>query len=363
MSRLNRCQDGIFVTEKVLLFQKNHSDSDFSDILTYYDNFRDRWFNILQAYMDREIFDREFDFKLYKAVISFSGQEASTLCDKYGWNFDGAFNRWFYAILRNWRSNVKTAAFRQKKRPVVQCPVCNRSVSRIDEEHLAHYKTKSELPKAFSWRGQVYSVVTSPGVMAVCWGKYIPAKLKAINSGDTKPYMTTRNKIKWPWFAKDGRRGVVCPFTKNIVHEINAEYIRSLSNKHNRYARPFKWHEFIEEYPYPILIQSEIYSLDYHKADEDLVLRNSIAVSNSSNLMTHEDLTNGKIAMEYEHVFYLIESYIENKTDQDIMKLACIGYSDDDIASVLDVGKKEIRQRKKDIRLSGSDLLEKLLEG
>lgn len=343
------------------MYQKDRKGDDYLPIYHYYDNFKDKWYRELQDFLDRTTFDADFDYKLCRAVGSFDGKQARILCEKYKWSFLGAFNRWFYAVLRNWKSNVKTSAFRQKKRPSVQCPVCGRFVPRIDEIHLAHIKTKSDLPKAFSWRGNIYSVITVPDSYATCWGKYSSKKLAKINSGEIKSLKKTR--VNWPWYTPKGTHGVICPFTKKIVPELSNEHIANLPKRHNRYARAVTWHEFVEEFPNPVLIQAEIYSLDCETAaDDDVSLRDNIAAVESITSMGHDDVEQGKISLSYEHVFHIIESSIEDETDQKIAKLVAIGYSDKDIVSVLKIDKKEVRQRKRDLRSHNTDFKEKLLD-
>ncbi len=360
MTKLHHCADGTPVTEKVLEYQKNRKGDDYLPVYRYYDHFKDKWYLELQDFLDRSTFDADFDFKLCRAIQSFDEVQARLLCEKYKWSFLGAFNRWFYAVLRNWKSNVKTSAFRQKKRPSVQCPVCGRYVPKIDEVHLAHIKTKSDLPKAFSWKGDIYSVITTPDSHATCWGKYTHKKLVKINSGEIKGF--AKERIEWPWYTKDDRRGVVCPFIKKIVPDLSNEYIASLPKKHNRYAQVMSWQDFVEEFPNPVLIQAEIYSLDYNAADEDAYLRENIAISQSESGIGHQDIEENRIPLSYEHVFQLIESSIEDEVDQKLAKLVAIGYSDNDIVSVMKIDKKEVRQRKRDLRSHSEDLQEKLLE-
>ena len=360
MTKLHHCSDGTSVTDKVLMYQKDRKGDDYLPIYHYYNNFKDKWYQELQDFLDRSTFDADFDFKLCRAVESFDENQARALCEKYKWSFLGAFNRWFYAVLRNWKSNVKTSAFRQKKRPAVQCPVCGRNVPKIDEYHLAHIKTKSDLPKAFSWKGNIYSVITVPDVLAVCWGKYTHKKLTKINGGEAKGL--EKEKIEWPWYTKEGTRGVVCPFTKKIVPDLSNEYIAGLPKQHNRYAKAMTWQDFVEEFPHPVLIQAEIYSLDYNAADEDKSLQGSIGKADPATEMGHEDIEQNRVTGSYEHVFHLIETTIEDEIDQKVAKLVAIGYSDSDIASVLKVDKKEVRQRKRDLRSHNSDFKEKLLD-
>jgi len=360
MIKLHYCDDGMAVVDKVLEYKSSLSNDAFIYIHKYYDNFKDRWYGDLVDYLDRSTFESEFDFKLCRAIQTFDEDQARVLCEKNGYSFLGAFNRWFFAILRNWKSNVKTSAFRQKKRPSVQCPVCGRYVPKIDEFHLSHYKGKSDLPKAFSWKGTVYSVMSVPDALAVSWGKYSKRKLADINNRETQSH--TKNKVEWPWYTSKGTRGVMCPFTQKIVPELNSEYIQTLSNKYSRYAKPYTWQEFVEEFPHPILIQAETYSLDYNVADDDIALRNSIAVEHSVSSIGHEDMAENKISTEYEDVFILIEQCVKDDTNQKILKLASVGYSDDDISSVLNIERKEVRLRKKDIRVDCGDLKQRLID-
>jgi len=359
MARLHYCVDGTSVMDRVSMYQKDRKGDDYLPVYRYYNNFKDKWYLELQDYLDRSTFDAEFDYKLCRAIESFDMKQALALCEKYKWSELAAFNRWFYAVLRNWKSNVKTSAFRQKKRPSVQCPICGRKVPKIDEWHLAHIKTKSDLPKAFSWKGDIYSVVTTPDSHATCWGKYNRQKLAKINRGETKGLK--KERIEWPWYTEEGRYGVICPFTKKIVLELSNEYISRLPKRYNRYARAVTWQEFAEEFPNPVLIQAEIYSLDYNGADDDASLRDNIGIADSPIAMGHEDIEKNRVSLSYEHVFHLIESTIEDETDQKLAKLVAIGYADIDIASVLDIDKKEVRQRKRDLKSSNGDLQEKLL--
>ncbi len=358
MAKLHYCSDGVPVTDKVLLYQNSRSGDDYIKIYNYYEDFKDRWFKDLQEYLDRPLFDSEFDYKLCIAVETFNGKQAKFLCDKNNWSFLGAFNRWFYAVLRNWKSNVKTSSFRQKKRPSVQCPVCGRFVPKIDEIHLGHFKGKGDLPKVFTWHRKIYSVLTVPEALVVCWGDFTQRKLRKLNNREFTEY--EKKKVECPWRTKDKKLGVVCPFTKKIIPEISAEYIQSLPNKYSRYAPPMKWQEFLETYSYPMLIQAEVYSLDYSAVEDEVFLWSNISVSERSAIENVPLEDNSSI--QYEHVFHLIETHIEDETDQKILKLASIGYADEDIASSLDLTKKEVRSRKKEMRISSEELRQKLLE-
>lgn len=357
MSKLHHCDDGMPVTDKVLLYQQTKSNEDYLPIHRYYGDYKEKWHMEVEDYLDRTSFDSEYDFKLCRAVDTFDEEQARSLCDKYKWSFLGAFNRWFFKVLLNWKSNVKTSAFRRKKRPAVHCPVCGRYVSKIDELHLQHIKGKSDLPKVFNWRGSIYSVATTPGPVAYSWGPYSLQKMKKINNGGHKEYR--RAPTEWLWYTKDGKRGVVCPFTKKVLSKIDEEHLKSLPDKYNRYARRLTWQEFIEEYPYPVLIQSEIYSLDYNLADEEAFLKSSISVEEQEKDHYEND---GAVSIKYEHSFHLIETHITDEIDQKILKLAAAGHSDADVATILEIDRKDVRKRKKEIKLSNEELRKKLLE-
>jgi len=356
MSRLHYCKDGILVTDKVLEYQKTRNSECYALIYDYYENYKEKWYGELKDYLDWDNFNSDFDFKLYRAIDTFDGEQASYLCKKNGWKPHGSFNRWFYAVLRNWKSNVKTSAFRQKKRPSVQCPVCGRYVPRIDELHLAHYKTKSDLPVAFRWEEKIYSVYSSPVGLSVCWGDYSSEKLTDINDGRHLKHSRLKEKVRWQWYTEDGHRGVVCPFSKKIVSELNDQHLATLPYELGRYARPFTWQEFVEEYPYPVLIQAEVYSLDYHLADDDPSYQENIIVKSKSTSLDRDGVEDDNVSLEYEHVFHLIDTYVDDDTDKKILKLVTAGYSDDEISVVLELPKKEIRSRKSSVRLSGKDL-------
>lgn len=362
MSRLHHCSDGVLVTDKVLEYQKTRTSDCYISIYKYYSNYKDKWYGELKDYLDRDDFDSDFDFKLYRAIDTFDGKQALFLCKKNNWKFSGAFNRWFYAVLRNWKSNVKTSAFRQKKRPSVQCPVCGRYVPRIDETHLAHYKTKSDLPIALHWKGKIYSVYSVPAELAVCWGKYSSKKLTDLRNGKSSEYSSEKNRVRWPWYISDGRRGVVCPFSKKIVHELNAQHLATLPSELGRYARPISWQDFVEEYPYPTLIQAEIYSLDYHQADDDPSFQENLVIKKKFTSLDQDGSIGNKVSLEYEHVFHLIETHVEDETNQKILKLAAAGYSDEDISIALELTRKEIKTRKFQIRTLNKDLQDRLID-
>ncbi len=362
MSKLHYCENGTSVTEQVVRFRETRKCEDYMPIQLYYNDYKDQWFNQVGDYMDRQTFEGEFDFKLIRAVDTFNDKESKRLATKNGWSDVGRFNRWFFRILTNWKSNVKNSSFRLKKRPSVQCPVCGRRVARIDANHLQHYKTLKDLPKFFVWKGNIYELSVLPRVYVITWGKKTKDKWEALHSREYKRFSSEKRRARWPWRLRNGQRGAMCPFTKKIVMEINDEYIRSLPDKHNRYADPIEWERFIEHYP-SSLIQSEVYSLDYHSSDqdEDVYLRDYIAKDYrslyfSSSSMDYAKICRGEISTEYEFAFYTIDSIIPDEVDRIVLKLIAIGYSIEDISGTLQMDKKDVRRRIRLVRDSRQDL-------
>ena len=365
MSKVNYCLNGRAVTAQVSLYQQTKKSVDFLPILLYYENFKDHWYKQLEDYLDRLTFDADFDYRLVRAVDTFDITAADANAEKKGLSFLGNFNRWFYKILTNWKSNVKTSSFRLKKRPAVTCPVCGRRVGRIDEMHLQHYKSLSDLPKFVVWKGEIFEVVTGPRVYATMWGKKTAKKWRALASKNTKEFATEKRRVRWPWRLKDGKRGVLCPFTKRVVSEINDKYIQSLPDKFNRYATPMSWVEFVAEHPRS-LIQSEVYSVDRGgpTPDDGTVLGDHIGVDHrrsASGPMDHKAVRNGEVTIEYEHVFAAIDHTVEDKSNRQILKLIAVGYSFEDIAEELEMDRKEVRQRVRSVRDAKTDLEELLL--
>ncbi len=369
MNKLHYCGNGATVTDQVMKFQKHRKHEDASDyfvpIQKYYDDYRDQWFGQLEDYMDRQTFDGEFDFKLIRAVDTFNNTTSKQLADKYGWSDIGRFNRWFFKILTNWKSNVKNSSFRLKKRPAVQCPVCGKSVPRITKEHLQHYKTTSMLPKFIVYKGNIYEVCSLPRVYATTWGEKTTIKLNALKNNDFKTFAKSKRRCRWPWKMRDGSRGVLCPFTRKIVPEISDEYIHNLPIRYGRYATPISWEEFVEQYP-TTLIQSEVYSLDFelnHSEDtlKDFVQRDYRSTG-SAHFMDYEKLCRQEISVEFEHVFYSIDNLVNDEIDRDILRLLAIGYTAEDIADTLHMDRKEVRNRMRRVRDSNKDL-EKVLKG
>jgi len=354
MSKLHHCLNGRPVTEQVVLYQQTRDSRDYLPIQFYYDNYKDHWFAQLDDYMDRMTFESDFDYKLSVAVNMFKFATAAHLQKEKGYGPLGAFNGFFYKILSNWKSNIKTSAFRVKRRPAVQCPVCSRMVGRIDMKHLQHFKTISDLPKFMVWQGDIYEVTSMPRVYVVTWGEKTNAKLEALKKGDVKAFASCKRRIRWPWKLENGTKGVLCPFTKNIVPQIEEEYIKTLPIEHSRYAPPMTHHEFTEKYP-RARIQSEVY--DLHRPvgkDQKGVLQDHIdrdhRVTGPFESIDYDDIKSGDVPMSFESAFRIIENFIKDETDQEILKLIATGYTVDDVATTLDIDKKEVRSRIKSVR-------------
>ncbi len=351
MSKVNHCLNGKPVTEQVVLYRDFRRAQDFLPILLYYENYKDVWFAQLKDYMDRMTFESEFDFKLVHSINTFNPEHAEENAIAKGLSKLGNFNRWFYKILTNWKSNVKTSSFRMKKRPPVTCPVCGRKVGRIDELHLQHWKAKSDLPRFMFWKNKIYEVVTKPAVYAVMWGDKTAAKWRDLQSGELKEHKDKKRRVRWPWRLSDGQRGVLCPFTKRIVAEINEDHIRSLPDKHSRYADVVSWEEFASRHP-TSLIQSELYSLDHSTSrNEESFMGQMIAdVKPSDEAIDYKSIQDGKVPTRYEYTFSTIEQCVADEIDRNILKLISSGYEMDDIAEALSMEKKEIRRRIRGIR-------------
>jgi len=356
------------VTDNVIAFQ-NTRDSDYYLIVKrYYDNFKKWWYNQVSDFIDWETFNTDFDYKLYRAVDTFDYEKATYLAEKHGWSQSGVFNRLFYAILSNWRFNIKSSAFRPRKRPTVECPICGRRVVRIDEEHLQHYKSQKDLPRAFSWENTIYRTCVRVGLNATTWGKYAPRKLHAINNGKARKYVSHKQTVEWPWFSDQGDRMVCCPFTKRLIPIINLAYIRSLPDRYSRYASPVSWQSFAEEYP-NILIQCDVYSLDFDHDNSDkrtrVTLRDTVQrdcrLGTTQLFSDSNDFESPRARLLFDDVFSLIEQHISDPTNQRILKLSAAGYDITNIADEMKMPRQDVRKRIKDIRTNNQDLANELL--
>lgn len=360
MSKLHYCEDGTPVTQQVITYQRTHNNDDFKPILKYYQPFKEIWYLQVQDYMDRPTFDSEFDYKVFRAADSFNAEAAEKNSNTKGLDYLGNFNRWLYKILMNWKSNIKTSSVRLKKRPGIHCPVCGRVVGKIDEDHLQHIKSVSDLPSHMSYKGEIYDVYTKPKSSAVTWGKYNQSKLNALLKGEYVHHIDDKKKTAWPWRLQDGKRGVLCPFTKKIIPIINDEYIQSLDIKHNRYAEVLTWDEFVRKYP-SSLIQSEIFSLERpYTGDKTVSLKDHISQKSSSSSLSKEMVDKGEIGVEFEHSFVSIEKYIKDTVSINILKLIAAGYSVDDVCEEMELDKKDVRSKIKSIRLN-RDLCDALM--
>ena len=365
MSKLHYCLNGVPVTGQVIEYQQSRKSEDYLWVQLYYDNYKDHWYNQLSDYMDRITFESDYDYKLARAVDTFSGTKAAVIAKEKGYTNLGAFNGWFYKILSNWKSNVKTSAFRLKKRPSVVCPVCGRSVARITVDHLQHYKAIKDLPKFRVWKGDIYEVCTTPRIYVTTWGKKTAAKWNALLRKDTKALTPFKHRTHCPWKLKDGQRGVLCPFTRKIIPYVDEAYIRTLPKKYSRYAQPMSWEDFIETHP-RARIQSEVYDLGYvYGSDENTDLAERISrdwrLHNIPEAMDYEKIKSKRIPVEYENAFNAIETFASGDTEQSILKLIASGYSFDDIAETLEIEKKVVKNCVKAFR-GDDDLKSRLLE-
>lgn len=364
MSKLHYCLNGTSVTDQVLKFQKSNNSLDYDQVKKYYDEYKEHWYSQISDYMDRTTFDSEFDFKLCRAVESFKIETADSIAASKGYTRLGAFNGWFYKILSNWKSNVKTSTFRLKKRPPVQCPVCGRYVTRIDSEHLEHFRSISDLPKYFVHDNEIFETSAVPRMNAISWGEKTQAKWRDLQRARIKDYTSEKKRVSWPWYLPNGKKGVMCPFTKNIIPAITIEYLRGLANSYSRYAEPMSWEVFVEKYP-SSLIQSEIYSLDQSMKEDGgkkMVLRDRISkhISQSGGF-DYTQMCDGKIPAEFEHVFFTIEKMVSNAIDRDILKLIAVGYSIEDISDTLGIDRKEVRRRMRLVRDSNDEIVDLLI--
>jgi hypothetical protein len=349
MSKVNYCLNGNPVIDQVEKYRINKTSEDFLPILFYYENYKEVWYAQLSDYMDRTTFDSEFEFKLIHAINSFNPEHANEFAASKKLSRLGNFNRWFYKILTNWKSNIKTSAFRLKKRPSIMCPVCGRKVGRIDEAHLLHQKTKSDLPHYMVWEGMIYEVANKPGIYAITWGVHTSDKWNDLNDGKSKEYADEKRRIRWPWRLPDGSRGVLCPFTQKTIAALDEEYLQSLPNQYGKYAECITWDEFNSRYPHA-LIQSETFSLDYNPNSDSSFLNEIVAGQVCEEEMSYDEIKNGDVSTRYEYTFRTIEQCVHDETDRMILKLVASGYETDDIAESLELDKKDIKKRLRAIR-------------
>lgn len=343
MSKLHYCVNGNSVTEQVEKYLKSKLSDDFLPILLYYDNFRKKWFEEVSDYIDRNTFDSDFEYKLLQAVNTFNPDKARDYAELKKISQAGSFNRWFYRILLNWRSNVKNNGYRLKKRPGVHCPVCGRETPKIDEQHLKHIKTVQDMPKFFLWQNNIFQFFNTPKTHAISWGSFYKNKFEDLNNGKVDDYITDRRRIQWPWRLPDGKRGILCPFINKIVNKIDNDYILNLPDKYNRYADPLSWSDFVQRYPYA-LTQAEIYSIEHEKS-EGTSFGDTLIDKNNYDFFTPEMLDTGFVPPRYESVFKTIDKLGLKKDDNKLLKLLSVGYELEEISSILNIEIKNIKNK------------------
>ena len=341
------CIDGVFIDQKVKIFQTSRKNQDYLMVEQYYDDFKDHWFKKVEDLIDREEFDREWYNKLLHSMETYREDKALHLCRIKGWSLNNKFNRWFYSALRNWICNVKTQAFRTNKRPGIVCPICFREVSKIEERHLEHVKTTSDLPKAFMYNNMVCKTYLFPKKEA----KYYMADLQEVlNNCKVK----TRS-MAWPWFLNDGQPGVMCPYTSNIVAAITNLYLTTLPKKYRHYAKPYTWYGFQEEFP-NFMVHSEVMSLDYSSLvdNDNRVMVDNVGVNRrldggacSPYICDFSVLAkvNNSTPVNYEYALKAVEKYVDDIIDRNILKYVMIGYEIKDVCDELGISRKEIKNR------------------
>lgn len=349
------CSDGIPVDKKVKLFQETRESDVFEIIGDYYDGFRDFWYKQVTEYIEKDDFDREWSTKLLHSIETYDEDKAMDICRSHGWSMNQKFNRWFYRALKNWICNIKTQAYRTKRRPGILCPICYREVAKIEERHLAHIRSTKDVPRAFEYKKIVYKTSLRPKNETKIFECKLKEALKMRNIKTTT--------IKWPWFLENGDPGVFCPFTKKIVPQITDEYIATLPAKHKHYAKPYTWFDFQKEFP-SHMIHSEVMSLNYSDSDKsnrvfiDSVKKDKRIVGGlfPSYLCSISDL---ELAIEYEHVINIIEKNVNDETDQYILKHIALGNDIKFLCDDLGISKKEFKERM--LTLRQNKLLEMFL--
>ena len=369
MSKLNVCSNGISVTDQVVRFKETRSNDDYIPIQEYYDDFKAFWFNRINEINDWETFEDDFNYKLFRAVDAFDHVYALSLARSRGWSLGGMFNRFFYAILSNWRANVKATSFRPKRRPVIQCPICDRMVTRIDIYHLQHYKTVKDLPKYMCYGNKIYEVPKKVSEQVVCWGDYTTSKWQSLNSDDSEKFLRYRRKVDWPWFDFDNEPMVVCPWTGRKVSQIDDNYIKSLPDQYSRYARPYTWEDFLENYP-RCLIQSEMYELSFTEGPQDErnpahfsdMLYKDCRIGEKFDVMSAEEVLDGRVRPEYTRLFAIIDTWFDNEDERMVLKLSSVGFNASDIAEHSGINRSQVKRIIKRIRSEYPEFEQKLTE-
>lgn len=325
------CDDGISIDDKVIEFQKHRRNDDFKSLQKYYSSFQRFWHNKVKDLIDEDEFSLEWDSKLLHSVETYDQDRAIELCKLKGWSLNSKFNRWFYSSLRNMISNIKTSAFRGNKQPLVTCPVCLKEVSKIDDIHLKHIISLSDLPKTFKWGKDVYKTALKP---------YKDATVKTQNGWET---------VNWPWYLRDGTPAVVCPFTLKLYNYLDRMYIDKLPKKYKHYAVPYTWFDFQEEFPTAI-IHSEIHRLDTNCAINSEHQKSDVSTNLRVFSKEFAEYTCGldglnRMPVDYENTISIIKKYSNNKVDKYILMCLAVGYSLQDICDELEITRKDLQSR------------------
>jgi len=358
------CVDGVPVDKKVRSFQLTRNPNDFLMIQQYYDDYKEHWHKKVEDLIDMEEFEREWYHKLLHSIETYHEDKAIMICRVKGWSLNHKFNRWFYSALRNWICNIKTQAFRIKKRPGIVCPICLREVSRIEERHLAHIRTTKDLPKIFQWENETYRTCLKPR-------KQVRRYVCTYKEAKKDPRQKTV-PVNWLWKLPFGEPGVVCPFTKKIISILDDEYLLLLPKKYKHYAKPYTWFEFQEEFP-SYLIYSELMSLDFSEtttSNKNRVFADQVGSNYRllkadfpSYTCEYNYLGKGRSSpAEYEYAVLAVENCVENKTDREILRYMMIGYDAKDICEELAISRNEFKSRIVELR-SNKNLEKTLLTG
>ena len=338
------CVDGYSIDSKARSFQINKNSEDFLMIQQYYDDYFEHWYKKVEDLVEREEFRREWCSKLLHAINTYCEQKAIYICRTRGWSMNQKFNRWFYSALRNWISNIKTQAFRSKRRPGIVCPICLREVPKIEELHLRHIRTTKELPRVFEWNGEVYKTMLKPRKQA---RKYLCGLKEAL-----KHPKSEQISVKWPWRISN-RKGVVCPLTGNIIPEIVDIYLLKLPKRFRHYAKLYTWFQFQEEFP-NYMVHSEVRSLDYQNAFSfqkdgafvDYVRRDKRKTGgNFAPYTCFFGALRGSPPLEYEHTLMAIRKHVDDQTDREILMYMIVGYEPKDVCEELGISRNEFKER------------------
>ena len=336
------CVDGDSIDKKVRLFQIERKTDYYIMIEQYYDDYKKFWYNQVQEFIEEEDFNREWCSRLLHSMETYREDKAIKISRLRGWSMKQKFNRWFYRALHNWISNIKTQAFRCKRRPGIICPICFKEIPKIEERHLRHLRTIRDLPKFFEYNGKVYKTTLKPHKKAKFFGHDLKETLK-------NPKMTF---VEWPWKINE-TPAVVCPFTKKIIPFIDDVYLSKLPKKYQHYAIPYTWTQFQQEFP-SYLAHNDVMSLDFSRKTssnkngtfmEQIGMKNKrvFDASFAPYTCSFSELFNAPL--EYEHSVKTINNCIQDNLDKKILKYLIIGYEIKDIYEELSISRKEYKER------------------